>query len=100
MVDINKALKDVVKKGKVHIGEKQTKAAIQNNTAKLIIFSQNCPYYKTMQDAATENNIPTYTFNGTSVELGTTCGKGYAVSSFAIINEGDSSIMQLIKKRT
>jgi large subunit ribosomal protein L30e len=100
MVDIQKALKDVVKKGMVHIGEKRTKAAITNDTAKLIVIAKNCPYASDLLTHATEKKIPTYTYTGSSVDLGTTCGKGYAVSSFAVINEGDSNIMQLISKRT
>ena len=46
MVDVNKVLKDLVKKGKVKIGEKQTKTAISDGSAKLIVMSNNCPYSK------------------------------------------------------
>jgi len=99
MVDVNKALKDVVKKGTVHIGEKRTKAAIKNESAKLVIIASNCPYGNELLTAADEHKIPIYTFHSSSIELGTTCGKGYAVSSIAILNEGDSNILQLISKR-
>lgn len=99
MVDVHKALKDVVKKGTVHIGEKRTKAAIQNDSAKLIVIANNCPYGNDILTSAEEHKIPIYTFNSTNVELGTTCGKGYAVSAFAVLEVGDSNILQLISKR-
>ena len=99
MVDVNKALKDVTKKGTVYIGEKRTKAAIQNGKAKLIVIANNCPYGNDILTAVQEHNIPIYTFNSNSIELGTICGKGYAVSAFAVIEEGDSNILQIISKR-
>ena len=99
MVDVHKALKDVVKKGTAHIGEKRTKAAIQNDSAKLIVIANNCPYGNDILTSAEEHKIPIYTFNPTNVELGTTCGKGYAVSAFAVLEVGDSNILQLISKR-
>lgn len=99
MVDINKALKDVSKKGTIILGEKQTKAAIQKGTAKLVVMANNCPLAKTITTLANEQKIPVFTYASTGVELGYTCGKNYAVSCFAVLEEGDSSILQLVKKR-
>jgi large subunit ribosomal protein L30e len=99
MVDVNKALKDVAKKGTIIIGEKQTKAAIQKGKAKLVVMAMNCPYVKTITTLVTENNVPLYNYASTGVDLGYTCGKNYAVSCFAVIEEGESNILQLVKKR-
>ena len=54
MVDVNKALKDVSKKGTISLGEKQTKAAIQKGTAKLVVMANNCPFAKTITTLANE----------------------------------------------
>jgi large subunit ribosomal protein L30e len=99
MVDVNKALKDVSKKGTIIIGEKQTKAAIKKGTAKLVVMANNCPYADVMMALASENKIPVYNYTASGVDLGYTCGKNYAVSSFAVLNEGESNILSLVRKR-
>jgi large subunit ribosomal protein L30e len=99
MVDVNKALKDVSKKGTIIIGEKQTKAAIQKGAAKLVVMASNCPYADAITTLAAQNNVPLYTYTSTGVNLGYTCGKSFAVSSFAVLDEGESNIFSLVKKR-
>ena len=99
MVDVNKALKDVSNKGTIILGEKQTKVAIQKGTAKLVVMANNCPSAKTITTLTSEKNVPLYTYASTGVELGYTCGKNYAVSCFAVLQEGESNILQLVKKR-
>jgi len=99
MVDVNKALKDVSKKGTIILGEKQTKAAIQKGTAKLVIMANNCPFAKIITTLASEQKVPLFNYTSTGVELGYSCGKNYAVSCFAVLEEGESNILQLVKKR-
>lgn len=99
MVDVNKALKDVSKKGTIIIGKKQTKAAIQKGIAKLVVLANNCPYAKEITALVAENKIPVYKYTSTGVELGYTCGKNFAVSSFVVVNDGGSNILELVKKR-
>ncbi|DAC73225.1 MAG TPA: 50S ribosomal protein L30e [Thermoplasmata archaeon] len=99
MVDVNKALKDVAKKGTIIIGEKQTKASIKKGTAKLVVMANNCPYAQDITALVAENKIPVYNYTSTGVDLGYTCGKNYAVASFAVLQEGESNILALVKKR-
>jgi large subunit ribosomal protein L30e len=99
MVDVNKALKDVAKKGTIILGEKQTKAAVQKGKAKLVVMANNCPQAQVITTLVAENNVPLYTYTSDGVDLGYTCGKSYAVSCFAVIDEGESNILQLVKKR-
>jgi len=99
MVDVNKALKDVSKKGTIIIGKKQTKTAIQKGVVKLVVMANNCPYAKDISALVTEKKVPLYNYTSTGVDLGYTCGKSFAVSSFAVLDEGGSNILQLVKKR-
>jgi len=99
MVDVNKALKDVSKKGTIIIGEKQTKAAIQKGTAKLVVLANNCPKEQTITTLAMKQKVPLYNYTSTGVELGYTCGKNFSVSCLAVLEEGESNILQLAKKR-
>ncbi len=99
MVDVNKALKDVAKKGTIILGEKQTKSAIQKGTAKLVVMANNCPTANAITSLANDKKVPLFNYTSTGVELGYTCGKNYAVSCFAVLEEGESNILQLVKKR-
>jgi large subunit ribosomal protein L30e len=99
MVDVNKALKDVSKKGTIIIGEKQTKAAVQKGNAKLIVVANNCPYTETILSLAKEHKVPVYNYTATGVDLGYTCGKNFPISAFAVLEEGGSNILELVKKR-
>jgi large subunit ribosomal protein L30e len=98
MVDIDKILKNTIKKGKVKIGNKETKTAINDGSAKLVIISDNCPYKKDIYDLANKKNIPVYSSNSSSINLGYICGKAFAVSVFTVINDGGSNILNIIKK--
>jgi len=99
MVDVDKVLKSTVKKGKVMIGSKQVKIVISDGTAKLIVLATNCPYSSEIDKLAKKKKIPVYNHNSNSIDLGYTCGKTFAVSVFAVMDDGGSNILQLAKKR-
>ena len=99
MVDVEKILKNTLKKGDVTIGSKQTKAVIKDGSAKTIVISNNCPNSIKIEELAKNKNIPIINYNYNSIDLGYACGKSYAVSVFAVLNDGGSNILQLAKKR-
>lgn len=99
MVDVDKILKSTIKKGKVKIGAKETKQVINNGSAKIVVISNNSPYNKEIQDLAKKKKIPIYNYESNSINLGYTCGKSYSVSTFAVIEDGGSNILNLVKKR-
>ena len=99
MVDVDKVLKSTVKKGKVMIGSKQVKMVISEGTAKLIVLAKTCPYSSEIDKLAKKKKIPVYNHNSNSIDLGYTCGKTFAVSVFAVMDDGGSNILQLAKKR-
>lgn len=99
MVDVEKALKNTVKKGKVTVGTKQTKQSINDGKAKLVVISKNCPYSTEISKLANKNNIPVYNSSSNSIDLGYTCGKSFAVSVFAVIDDGGSNILSAVGKR-
>ena len=98
MVDIDKVLKNTVKKGKVKIGTKETKSVINNGSAKLIVMANNCPYSPEINRLAKKKKIPVYNCDSSSIDLGYTCGKAFAVSVFAVMDDGGSNILNLVKK--
>ena len=98
MVDMEKVLKNTLKKGKVKIGTKQTKQTIKDGSAKLIIMSKNCPCSGEIHNLAKKKKIPIYNTDSNSIDLGYICGKAFAVSVFAILEDGGTNVLNLLKK--
>jgi large subunit ribosomal protein L30e len=98
MVDIEKTLKNTIKNGKVKIGTKQTTKSLKEGNAKLIVISKNNPYTSEITDLAKKKKIPIFNYNSNSIDLGYSCGKSFAVSVFAVIDDGGSNIINLVKK--
>lgn len=97
MIDVNKAIANAVKTGKVSFG---AQSAIQNaktGKARLIVLAANCPnnvredleYYSEL------SQVPLVTFTGTSFDLAGVCGKPFSVSALSIREPGDSDILKL-----
>jgi ribosomal protein L30E len=98
MVDIDKVLKTTVKKGSVKIGTKETKSSIDNGSAKLVVMAKNFPNNLDINKLAKKKNIPVYNYESNALDLGITCGKAFAVSVFAVLDDGGSNILNHIKK--
>jgi len=90
---ISKELIRAVATGKVLFGYKQ--ALKKANEAKAFIISKDCPNKSKIMEIA--NNKPVYIYNGNNIELGSACGKPFGVSVVTILDEGKSSIMEVIK---
>jgi len=98
MVDIDKVLKITVKKGKVKIGTKETKTVINKESAKLVVMANNCLDSSEINELAKKKKIPVYNYDSNSIDLGYTCGKSFAVSVFAVMDDGGSNILNIVKK--
>ncbi|MCC6012825.1 MAG: 50S ribosomal protein L30e [Candidatus Verstraetearchaeota archaeon] len=95
-MDIAKELKIAIDTGKVEIGFKTSLKAIDKKKAKLIIIASNIPEeMKSKIKAKCGSEIPIYIFPGTSWDLGSACGRPHMVSTVAIIDPGESSILKI-----
>ncbi len=97
--DIEKELVNALKTGKVILGSRKTLKLVKLGKAKAVIVAENAPpeirddiiYYARL------SNIPVYVYPGTSLELGAVCGKPFTVASLAILDPGNSRIIDLIE---
>ena len=88
--------------GEVALGAKQVMKSIERNLAKLIIIAtgskediaNDIKYFANISEMKVEK------FIGNSMELGSICGKPYSVSMLAIINQGNSNILNLESEKT
>jgi large subunit ribosomal protein L30e len=101
MKDIRSDMGTVLKTGKIMIGTESVVAGLLTASPKLVLVSGNCPsdvrekiiYYSQL------SKIPLHVTKETSVELGSICGKPFPVSVFAVIDEGESSILGKFEKK-
>ncbi|MCD6488664.1 MAG: 50S ribosomal protein L30e [Desulfurococcales archaeon] len=98
--DFARELQMVLKTGSVVLGSKKALKLVKLGKAKLIIVSLNAPpeVKKDLKYYCKLSNIPLYVFPGTNVELGAICGKPFSVAAMAIIDPGQSNIIDLIKE--
>ena len=99
MVDIGRAIRLAVDTGRVKFGSRDAVKAALNGEAKLIVLASNCPqrtrgdieYYSKL------SKIATLEFSGTSLELGSVCGKPFPVAALSIYDVGTSNIEEAVK---
>jgi large subunit ribosomal protein L30e len=91
MADMDRVLRNVIKKGKVVIGARQVVKSVQNGSAKLVVLASNCP--SEWKDRIGLEDCVEYEGNG--VELGVACGKPFSISALAIIEADNADIVAL-----
>ena len=92
-------LKIAIRTGEVVLGSKKTIQLTKLGKAKVVVVAANAPpkikddimYYAKL------SNVPVYVYEGSSVELGALCGKPFMVAALAIIDVGESNILDLVK---
>ena len=99
MIDLERELKTSIRTGKVILGAKRTLKIVKNSRAKLIIVARNAPetFKERIKYYASLAKYPVWEFPGTSLELGSLCGKPFSVSALAVIDEGESEILKLVE---
>ncbi len=92
--DINKVLRSVLSTGKVVIGGRQTRDAVKNGKAQVVVLSSNC-----LAETVNEiKNVPVINFPGTGVDLGVACGKPFSIAALAVLEPGESEILSFRSK--
>lgn len=97
---INSKLGLVIKSGKYTLGYQSTLKALRRGQAKLVIIASNTPplrkseieYYAMLAKAHV------HSFNGTNNDLGTACGRLFAVGLVTVLDAGDSDILQTVEE--
>ena len=96
-MDVDRGIRVAVDTGSVTLGSVKSIQGLKLGKGKLVILAENCPkdikedvmHYSNLSD------IPVYDYNGTSVELGSVCGKPFTVATLTIKDPGDSNILEV-----
>jgi large subunit ribosomal protein L30e len=97
-MDIDGGIRVAVDTGTVTLGSDKSVQALKLGKGKLVIIARNCPeevredvmYYSKLSE------IPVYTYDGSSVDLGSVCGKPFTVATLIIRDQGDSTILEVM----
>ncbi|MBI2085314.1 MAG: ribosomal L7Ae/L30e/S12e/Gadd45 family protein [Candidatus Aenigmarchaeota archaeon] len=82
MREIRKELKTALERDKVVIGTEESIKAAGSGKVKTLVYSANCPSLirERLKSVALTKKLEVEQFDGNSVELGTMCGKPFAVA--------------------
>ncbi len=97
---MSKAIRMCVESGSVVFGERITVKKAMSGSGKLVILAANAPAENAsdIRRYCALSNLPVVTFAGTSMELGSVCGKPFPVSMMMVDEVGNSPIMDFAKK--
>ncbi len=94
-MDFNASLRKAVKTGTVFLGRNKTQECIEEGKAKLVVVATNSP--ESVKNIVKEIDTPVYIYEGSSVQLGKACGMPYVVSALAVIEPGESDILNVVR---
>jgi large subunit ribosomal protein L30e len=95
------AVRLAVESGKVEFGGKAGISSALSGSAKLFIVAENAPgdIKAKVETYCKVSGIPVIGFEGSSMELGSVCGRPFPVSVLSVFEEGSSNILELAKKK-
>lgn len=94
-MDLTRSIRMAVDTGKVVIGSQLSIKQVLSGSPKLVVVSNNCPSSVKMEldNYCKKSNVPILVFTGSSLELGTLCGKPFPISTMAVLEAGNSDIL-------
>ena len=96
--DLEKAINMAVSTGKVKLGYQSTINSLLTGKVKATIVSSNIPKTarETIERHCQLSSIPIIEYEKSGVDLGAICGRPHKITSIAILNPGNSKIMDYI----
>ncbi|MGC8479456.1 MAG: 50S ribosomal protein L30e [Candidatus Micrarchaeia archaeon] len=95
MTDINNDLRLVIDTGKYTIGNREVIRSISDSKAKVIVLASKGKkeIAEDILHLCSVAKLRVIKFSGNSLELGTLCGKPYSVTVLAVLEPGNSNIL-------
>ncbi len=95
-MDVDRGIRVAVDTGDVTLGSEKSIQSLKLGKGQLVVVAQNSPkeiiedveYYSNLSE------IPYYIYEGSSVDLGSVCGKPFTVATLIINDPGDSTILE------
>ena len=98
-MDIDRGIRVAVDTGDVTLGSEKSIQSLKLGKGLLAVIASNSPediiedvkYYSKLSE------IPIHIYDGTSVELGSVCGKPFTVATLVVNDPGDSTILDIVE---
>jgi len=97
---VAKAIRQCIDSGKVEFGTNTGMKKALSGSAKMLVYSKNCPpeLLTDIRRFCKLSNIPSFEFDGTSMELGTIAGRPHPVAILTVLDAGNSGILEFAKQ--
>jgi large subunit ribosomal protein L30e len=96
-VDVKKQINTAIVSGNVVFGSNKTADALLYDEPKLVLLASNCP--KSQREKITYysalSGVKCVTLKENSMELGSGCGRPHHLSALAVLDAGESSILEV-----
>lgn len=96
-MDVDRALRNAAQTGDVELGTKESLEAARDGDADLLVVASNTPatMREQVEEVSEDLDVPVYEYRGLNAELGSACGEPYAVAVLAVLDPGESAVLQL-----
>lgn len=96
MMDVDRGIRVAVDTGDVTLGSEKSIQSLKLGKGQLVIVAKNSPkeIIEDVEYYANLSEIPYYIYDGSSVVLGSVCGKPFTVATLIINDPGDSTILE------
>ena len=94
-MDVDRGIRVAVDTGSVTLGSEKSIQSLKLGKGQLVVVAQNAPkdIIEDVEYYAKLSEIPYYIYEGTSVDLGSVCGKPFTVATLIVNDPGDSTIL-------
>jgi large subunit ribosomal protein L30e len=98
MMDVDRGIRVAVDTGNVTLGSEKSIQSLKLGKGQLVVVAANSPDHiiEDVEYYANLSEIPFHTYDGTSVELGSVCGKPFTVATLVVNDPGDSTILETL----
>lgn len=97
-MDVERGIRVAVDTGDVTLGSEKSIQSLKLGKGLLAVVAANSPksILEDVEYYANLSNIPYIVYEGTSVELGSVCGKPFTVATLIVNDPGDSTILEVV----
>ena len=97
-MDIDRGIRVAVDTGNVTLGSEKSIQSLKLGKGQLAVVAENSPeeIIEDVKYYANLSEIKLIVYEGTSVDLGSVCGKPFTVATLVINDPGDSTILETL----
>ena len=94
-MDVDRGIRVAVDTGNVTLGSEKSIQSLKLGKGQLAVVAENAPkdIIEDVEYYANLSEIPFIVYDGTSVDLGSVCGKPFTVATLIVNDPGDSTIL-------